>query len=206
MQEMETIFSIIILIFSVVIHEVSHGYMANKLGDPTARLAGRLTLNPIKHLSLFGSFLFPLITYLMGGFIFGWAKPIPYNPYNIKQKHGDALIAIAGPASNLALALVFGVLIRLNMIYYFFPESFNNIFVIIVFINLILAIFNLVPIPPLDGSKILFSFLSNKYSYITEFIEKYGMVLVIAFIFFLWRLILPLTYSIFSLLTGIILK
>ncbi|MBU3969018.1 site-2 protease family protein [Patescibacteria group bacterium] len=200
---METIFSIIILIFSVVIHEFSHGYAANKLGDPTARLAGRLTLNPIAHLSLFGSFIFPLITYSLGGFIFGWAKPVPYNPYNIKHRYGDALVSIAGPGSNLLVALIFGLSVRLNLIYNFLPESFISIFVLIVFINIILAVFNLIPVPPLDGSKILFNFLPNEYLYIREFFERYGLFLIFFFIFFLWKLLLPFVYWIFSLITGL---
>jgi len=200
---METLFSIIILIFSVVIHEFSHGYMANKLGDPTARLAGRLTLNPFVHLSLFGSFIFPLITYSLGGFIFGWAKPVPYNPYNIKNKYGDALVAIAGPGSNLLVALIFGFLIRLNFSLNFLNNSFLNIFTIIVFINLILAVFNLIPIPPLDGSKILFNFLLSKYIYVKEFFERYGLFLLVFFIFFLWKLLLPFVYYAFSLITGL---
>lgn len=203
MQEIETLFSIIILIFSVVIHEFSHGYTANKLGDPTARLAGRLTLNPIKHLSLFGSFIFPLMMYLAGGPIFGWAKPVPYNPYNIKSKYGDALVAIAGPSSNLLVAVIFGFLIRLNFSLNLLSSSFLNIFTIIVFINLILAVFNLIPIPPLDGSKILFNFLPNKYLYVKEFFEKYGLFLLIFFIFFLWKLLLPFVYLVFSLITGL---
>ncbi|MFA5838824.1 MAG: site-2 protease family protein [Candidatus Paceibacterota bacterium] len=200
---METFFSIIILIFSVVIHEFSHGYMANKLGDPTAKLAGRLTLNPTKHLSLFGSFIFPLMMYIAGGPIFGWAKPVPYNPYNIKNKYGDALVAIAGPGSNLLVALIFGFLIRLNFSLNFLNDSFLNIFTIIVFINIILAIFNLIPIPPLDGSKILFNFLSSRYVYIKEFFERYGLFLIVFFIFFLWKLLLPFVYWIFSALTGL---
>src|SRR4051812_1743887 len=98
---MQTIVSIVILIFSVIVHEVAHGFMADRLGDPTARLAGRLTLNPLKHLDPVGSIIVPLIT-SMAGFTFGWAKPVPFNPYNLKNKRlGEFLIALAGPASNL---------------------------------------------------------------------------------------------------------
>src|SRR4051812_387507 len=105
---MEIIFTILIIIMSVVIHEVSHGYAAYLQGDPTAKLEGRLTLNPIVHMDLFGSVIVPIITTL-GGFTFGWAKPVPYNPYNLKnQRSGEFFVAVAGPVSNLLVALVFG--------------------------------------------------------------------------------------------------
>src|SRR3989344_2944164 len=100
------VFQLIILIFSVVIHEVSHGFAANALGDPTAKYAGRLTLNPLKHLDPVGSFIIPLASFLLGGFIVGWAKPVPYNPYNLKVKNqdfGSAVVGVAGPAANIAI-------------------------------------------------------------------------------------------------------
>src|SRR5687768_676502 len=110
---MEIIFGIAVLILSIIVHEVAHGVAADRLGDPTARYAGRLTLNPISHIDPVGSIVLPLITYFSGGFIFGWAKPVPYNPYNLRNgTWGEALVALAGPTSNIALALVFGLLIR----------------------------------------------------------------------------------------------
>ena len=118
---MEYVFLIIILIFSIVIHEVSHGAMANYLGDPTAKYAGRLTLNPLRHLDPIGSVILPLFLILMakltgGGIIIGWAKPVPINPYNFRdQKYGSAKVALAGPAANLIIGLVFGLALR------FFP-------------------------------------------------------------------------------------
>lgn len=184
---------------SVVIHEVSHGYAANFLGDRTAEYEGRLTLNPAKHLDFFGSFLVPFISYTLGGFIIGWAKPVPFNPYNLSNKKwGEAIVAAAGPLSNIFIALVFGLAIR------FIPlsQSFSSIFQIIVFINILLAIFNLVPIPPLDGSKILFSFLPFD-SRARLFLEKSGLILVLIFIFLLWRLIFPLVVYLFNLITGL---
>ena len=202
MQEFEVFFSIVVLIFSVVVHEVAHGYTADWLGDPTAKFAGRLTLNPLKHLSLLGSVIVPAITYFTGGFIFGWAKPVPYNPYNIKRKHGDALVALAGPASNLFIAFVFGLLMRFGAQSDYLAGSFK-IFATIVFINIILAVFNLVPIPPLDGSKILFSLTSYSHPQIGEFLEKNGMVLLVIFLLFFWKYLLPLVGIIFSSLTGI---
>src|SRR4030042_5789406 len=196
---MEYLILILILLFSVVIHEVSHGFAANQLGDPTAKYAGRLTLNPIKHLDLFGSIIFPLILIIMskltgGGFIFGWAKPVPYNPLNLKNKKwGPAIVAAAGPGSNLIIALVFGLSIRFlptaSSIYF---ANLAYIFSIIVWINALLAIFNLIPIPPLDGSKILFAALPYKYQQLSLRVERYGLILVLFFVFFLFRFIVPI--------------
>ncbi len=148
------IFQIAVLIFSVVLHEVSHGYMANWLGDPTARLAGRLTLNPISHVDPIGSVLLPLILKLTGSpFLIGYAKPVPYNPYNLPGKYDEMLVAAAGPATNLLLAVVFGLAIRFGGSV--MSEPLLQAFMIIVIINILLALFNMVPIPPLDGSKVL---------------------------------------------------
>lgn len=197
---MDAIFGIAILILSVVAHEVSHGYAADALGDPTARLAGRLTPNPLKHLDLVGSILVPLVTWFSGGFIFGWAKPVPYNPYNVRKgKLGEALIALAGPAANIAIALVGGMLIR------FLPPLGTPATVLagVVLINLVLAVFNLVPIPPLDGSKILFALLPYRYDHIRMFLERYGLILVLLFIVFLWSALFPIVSWLFSLITGL---
>jgi len=198
---MLTILSIVILIFSVIIHEVSHGYMADRLGDPTARLQGRLTLNPLKHIDPIGSIIVPLITSL-AGFTFGWAKPVPYNPYNLKNKRsGEFLIAAAGPASNLLVAIIFGTIIR-------FVENgaitpFIQIASYIVLINLVLAIFNLIPIPPLDGSKLLFAFLPQQYGRTRMFLERYAPILIIVVILFLWQWISPIIWPIFRVFTGV---
>ncbi|HDO23652.1 MAG TPA: site-2 protease family protein [bacterium] len=205
MQGIDFIFAIAVLVMSVVIHEVSHGFAANAMGDPTAKYAGRLTLNPAKHLDFFGSFLVPMITYLLGGFIFGWAKPVPYNPYNLKnQKWGPGAVAIAGPISNFLVAIVFGLIIRFGQIYAVLPASFLQIATLIVFINIILGVFNLVPIPPLDGSKVLFAFFPYKWRHIEEFLERYGFFILLIFIFFFFRLILPIVFSLFKLITGIV--
>ena len=197
---MEVVFGIIILILSVVVHEVSHGYAAEALGDPTARLAGRLTLNPLRHLDPIGSVVVPALTWFAGGFIFGWAKPVPFNPYNLKnQRYGEALVALAGPAANAALALLFGFAIRFSS----FGAPVLNVLSFVVFINLILMLFNLVPVPPLDGSKVLFAFLPYRYAWVRETLERYGFLIILFVIFFLWRLIVPLVASLFSLLTGV---
>jgi Zn-dependent protease len=174
--------------------------MAYHLGDPTAKYAGRLTLNPIKHLDPIGSVLLPLFLILSGSsFLVGWAKPVPINPYNFKdQKYGSAKSAIAGPAANLAIALFFGLLLR------FLPFSGNlnsqilfSFFAYIVQINLILAIFNLIPIPPLDGSHILFSFLPYSMENTKIFLNKWGMFILMILIFFV-----PEFFNILSQMVG----
>jgi Zn-dependent protease len=204
MAGVDFIFAIAVLIMSIVIHEVSHGYSAYLLGDPTAKYAGRLTLNPLRHLDFFGSFLIPMMTYLLGGFIFGWAKPVPYNPYNLRnQKWGPAVVGAAGPAANFLMVLVFGLLLRFGSQFAFLPASFFQIASLIVFINLLLAIFNLIPIPPLDGSKLLFAVLPYKWQHAQYFLERYGFFLLIIFIMFFWRFLLPIILLLFRLVTGI---
>ena len=200
------IFQLIVFIFSVMIHEVSHGYVAERLGDPTARLEGRLTLNPLKHLDPFGSIFLPISLYFLtsGAFVFGWAKPVPYSPNNLKDpKGGAAKIAAAGPISNFLVAIVFGILFRV----FTGSGSFAilSLFAIIIYINILLAVFNLVPLPPLDGSKILYSLLPETElgERVRFFLERYGMILLLFFIFFGFDLILPLIYSLFRIVTGV---
>ncbi len=196
------IFQIIILVMSVVVHELSHGYMAELLGDPTPRLQGRLTLNPLKHLELFGSFIVPVIT-AMAGFPFGWAKPVQWNPYNVANKRwGELVIAIAGPVSNLVVAIVFGLVVR--MFDTVLPPSFIQISVYIILINIILAVFNLIPIPPLDGSKVLFSILPQRLLGIREMLEQYSIFFFLILVFFLWRFVEPIVPYIFKLITGLV--
>jgi Zn-dependent protease len=199
---MITILSIIILIFSIIIHEIAHGFMADKLGDPTARLQGRLTLNPIKHIDPVGSIFVPLITSL-SGFTFGWAKPVPYNPYNLKNKRqGEFLIALAGPTSNLLLAVIFGLIIRIASAGATSITPFIEICSYIVIINLVLAIFNLIPLPPLDGSKLLFAWLPQQYGKLRMVLETYGMIFILVVVFFLWPVISPIISFAFRLVTG----
>jgi len=188
---------------SVVVHEVSHGYAALALGDPTAKYQDRLTLNPISHLDPIGSFLVPLLGYFAGGFIIGWAKPVPFNPYNLRnQKWGEALVAIAGPLSNVSLAIIFGLIMRFASGYAVMNQSFLSLAGFVVFINITLAIFNLIPIPPLDGSKILFAILPYKWQGVRESLEKYGLILVFIFIFFLWQIMNPIISYLFTFLVG----
>src|SRR3989338_6380357 len=150
--------------FSAVIHELMHGVAANKLGDPTARLMGRLTLNPIVHLDMFGSIILPVVLTLTNSpLLFGWAKPVPYHPYSLRPgRFSEAIVAGAGPASNLAIALFGGLVIRLG----FLPAGQNDILLLIDIDNdnVMLLLFNLIPIPPLDGSKVLPAILPRSLS------------------------------------------
>ncbi len=197
------LFQLIVLIFSIVIHEFSHGWMANYLGDPTAKYQGRLTLNPLPHIDPLGSILIPLLMFLSGtGVIFGWAKPVPYNPYNLKdQKRGPALVAAAGPLANLTVAIFFGIVVRILI-----AQGVNSGIVVflsfIVLINIVLAVFNLVPIPPLDGSKLLFSVLPYSMRHFQDFLEKNGVLILLFFIFFGLHLIFPIIFGLFKLLVG----
>lgn len=200
-----TIFSLIVLIFSVIIHELAHGWVAYSLGDPTAKYEGRLTLNPLKHLDMFGSIILPLLLFVSGSpFLFGWAKPVPINPYNFKdQKYGDIKVSFAGPASNLLLAIFFGLILR------FIPgeiisanQGIEIALSYIVYINIWLAIFNLIPIPPLDGSWILFSFLPDRFNSFKNFLKQYGIVILVLLIIFGGTLWFTLTNAVFQLITG----
>jgi Zn-dependent protease len=201
-----TIFPFIVILFSVIIHEYMHGWMADRLGDPTAKYAGRLTLNPIAHIDLFGSIILPLILIFTGGFFFGYAKPVPYNPYNLRdQKYGPAKVAAAGPMANLITAIFFGILLRISI---YSPGYFSNIPLFyelistIVYINLLLMIFNLLPIPPLDGSKVISPFLPYSVQAKLAALESYGIILVLLFVMLFFPLLIPVVSFIFKLLTG----
>ncbi|HAM88152.1 MAG: Peptidase M50 [Candidatus Falkowbacteria bacterium GW2011_GWD2_38_42] len=203
MQTNLIIFQIIVLVFSAIIHEYMHGWMADQLGDTTAKDEGRLTLNPLPHIDPFGSVFLPFLLVLSGSpFVFGWAKPVPYNPYNLRdQRYGPAKVALAGPLGNLITAIFFGMLLR------FAPLAGNPLLItllaIIVQINLLLMIFNLLPIPPLDGSKIIAPFLPENIQKFMLNLERYGMILVIVFVMFGFNLIIPLINFLFNLIVGI---
>jgi len=199
-------FQIAVLLFSVVIHEVSHGAMALALGDTTAKDAKRLTLNPLRHLDLFGSIILPLILIALGGVVFGWAKPVPYNPYRLRDpKKGGALIGFAGPAANLMLAGVFAGALRIlaSSSYAATGGTFlAAAFFSIVLVNLFLAVFNLIPIPPLDGSKLLFAILPSRYDGLRVMLERYGIIIFIFFIFAISDIVGPIVGWLTQLLVG----
>lgn len=202
---------IVALIISVVIHEMAHGYAANWLGDPTARLAGRLSPNPLVHMDPMMSVILPALLILSGSpILFGAAKPVPYNPYNLRnQKWGEAMVAFAGPLANLIIAVVFAALVRFSDVLGL-SGSFVSLAVGIIVLNIFLAFFNLVPIPPLDGSKILPKFLPHdlamKYEGFRAYFERnagFGFALVIlVFIVFLADPLYKLTIWLTNILIG----
>ena len=157
---MVSFLALIILILSIILHEVAHGYAANALGDPTARLAGRLTLNPLPHIDPLGSVILPALLVLTNApILFGWAKPVPYNPYNLRQQRwGEALVALAGSATNLGIACLFALIVRYGAVGGF-DATMLLVAQSIVFVNLFLGLFNLIPFPPLDGFTALRSLL-----------------------------------------------
>jgi len=210
---MDIIFGIAVLAVSVILHEVAHGYMANWLGDPTARLQGRLTLNPISHIDPIGSILLPAILVITHSpLLIGYAKPVPYNPYNLRGKYAEGLVAFAGPGVNILLALIFGLLIR------FFGTGMDPVlltaFGTIAYVNMLLALFNLIPIPPLDGSKVLSSLflaisrrLAHAYDKFRLNFERLGVLsgtlLILCIFYFLSPFFGATLLQLFGLLTGV---
>jgi Zn-dependent protease len=207
----ESIFFIIVLVLSIVVHEAAHGFAANWLGDPTARLEGRLTINPFAHIDPMGSVIIPGILLLSGAnLLFGWAKPVPYNPHNLRNKRwGEALVAGAGPFVNVVIAVVFAIMIRFSDTLAL-PEASLPLIAFVVYLNLLLALFNMVPVPPLDGSKILKSLLPIrlmiKFRAFEEFMYRYGILGAILFLFIfitlLWPFFSAFLGMVFTLLTG----
>ena len=176
---------IIPLLFSMVVHEVAHGWAALKLGDSTAKDAGRLTLNPIAHIDPMMSVVVPLLSYLLAGVFFGGAKPVPVNPYrfypHISMRRGMMIVAAAGPLSNLILAFISAFFYVAA--YRFFPnEIVITFFYISLMFNILLCFFNLIPIPPLDGSRILNGFLPREYDRIFITLERYGFIIIMALV------------------------
>ena len=200
------IFSVAVLIFSVIIHEISHGAVASHLGDQTAKNAGRLTLNPLRHIDFVGTIILPIFLILTTGRGIGWAKPVPINPYNFRdQKYGSLKVAIAGPASNLLIALIFGLLMRFTLSFNFLSPAFFQAIYFIVSVNILLAVFNLMPVPPLDGSHIFFSLLPKSTLGAQIFLARFGFLILIFLIFFFPtfnNLLSYITGAIFNLIVG----
>jgi Zn-dependent protease len=207
------ILSLVILIISIILHEVAHGYMANYLGDPTARLAGRLTLNPLVHIDPIGSILLPgllLVTQSFTHFpmLIGYAKPVPINPHYLTGKYDEALTAFAGPGTNILIALIFGLAIR----FIGGPETpLIDAFAVITYLNMLLALFNLIPIPPLDGSRVLAALLpgplGRSYDTLRMGMERMGvlsntLLIMIVFYLILGPFFTVILGGLFQLLTG----
>ncbi|HEY4475440.1 MAG TPA: site-2 protease family protein [Candidatus Paceibacterota bacterium] len=201
------IFELAVLIFSVMVHEISHGAVALRLGDPTAKNAGRLTLNPLRHIDPMGSILLPLLMFALGGPIFGWAKPVPVNPLNVKNpKRGLGIIGAAGPISNLILAAAFGILLRLLALWSGAGAflAAGDLVRLIILINIALAVFNLLPIPPLDGSNILFSILPPRYLNLQRILMAYGFYILLFLILFNGlRFLIPVIEFLYKIIAGV---
>lgn len=211
-MQVDLIFGLVVLIFSVILHEVAHGYAALSLGDPTAKLQGRLTLNPLKHIDPIGSLVLPLFLLIAHSpILIGYAKPVPYNPYNLRGRFGEGLVAFAGPATNIFVTLIFGLMIRFG--YASLGPGLVGAFATICYINMLLALFNLIPIPPLDGSKVLSALLGvvswrleRGYDTFRHNFERLGVLSGTLLILVVFYLLAPyfssLLRTLFGFLTG----
>jgi len=201
----QKIFLYVVIVLSASFHEYAHGFIAYKLGDFTAKDAGRLTLNPLAHLDLMGTVFIPLFLLFYGGMFLGWAKPVPYNPYNLKdQKYGSLKVGIAGPAANLLIALILGIFLRLAAAGIFgqWPIISGQLFLgavaLIIYINIFLALFNLIPLPPLDGSKVIMDLFPRSADAMAN-LGFFGIFLALITAFFILS---PVAQFLFWLITG----
>lgn len=199
-MDITMLFFLLVIIPSAILHEYSHAFMADRLGDPTPRLAGRLTINPIPHMDLWGTLILPFSMFLLTGgqFLFAYAKPVPFNPLALRlRRFGSAAVGAAGPAANLLVAFILGQLTRLLPL-----NTFNEFLSIIVYANILLAVFNLIPIPPLDGSKLLYALLPDRWYAAKVWLERYGIFLLVIFILFLFDWVRPVIMFLFEIATG----
>jgi Zn-dependent protease len=204
----DTVFYIAILIYSIIVHEVAHGQMADFFGDMTARNAGRLTMNPIPHIDMFGSILLPVLSFVsFSGLLIGWAKPVPYNPYNLRnQKWGEPLVAAAGVLANFALAIVFALAARILISQGLSGNPVITLLSMAVLINLSLGFFNLLPLPPFDGLRIITSLFPRFGRRMLAFIDSNGIAFSLISLFiavWLWDYIFPFVRSLAELLAGV---
>jgi len=190
------------VLFAITVHEVAHGWVAKKLGDPTAEMLGRLTLNPIKHIDPIGTVLLPLIMMLISPFVFGWAKPVPITWENLKHPKRDiALVAIAGPGANLIMALIWAVIMKLAIMLLPVSAWLAQPLLLMgkagVIINIVLMALNLLPIPPLDGGRILTGILPGPWAWQLSRLEPYGMMILIVLLVtrLLWQILGPIVYG-----------
>ncbi|MGB7304696.1 MAG: site-2 protease family protein [Burkholderiaceae bacterium] len=177
-------YSVIPVILAITLHEAAHGYVANKLGDPTARLLGRITANPLKHIDPIGTLLVPGLMLMTSGFLFGWAKPVPVAMNNLKRPIRDmGIVAAAGPASNIVMALIWALVLKLQIATNIGHEFFVQMALVGIMINLVLAALNLLPMPPLDGGRILVALLPRPLGRVVSQIEPYGLFIMLALLF-----------------------
>ncbi|OGS20189.1 MAG: hypothetical protein A2252_11100 [Elusimicrobia bacterium RIFOXYA2_FULL_39_19] len=195
-----------LLMFSIIIHEISHGYISKRLGDSTAYNLGRLTLNPLPHIDLIGTIVLPVMSLMSGQFFIGWAKPVPINSWHLENPKRDMmLIGLAGPVSNITLAIICGILLRLvSSIDFSFDSYVIGMFQILIQLNVVLAVFNMLPVPPLDGSHILTGLLPPRLAYEYEKIAPYGFYIVIILMMsgILWNVISPIAVLLIRIISG----